>query len=96
MYGDWQMEKLSAEDYAKHALEFAKAMKWADPAIKLVVCGLQDSCDWNVEALKRLYKMADYISAHVYAVGGNAVLHVGAGQTMIVLLLGVFADMLLN
>ena len=72
MYGDWQMEKLCAEDYAKRALEFAKAMKWVDPTIKLVVCGLQDDCDWNVEALKRLYKMADYISSHVYAVGWGA------------------------
>lgn len=72
MYGDWQMCKLSAEGYGKRALEFAKAMKWVDDTIKLVVCGLQDSCDWNVEALKPLYSMADYISAHVYAVGWGA------------------------
>ena len=72
MYGDWQMSKLSAEEYGKRALEFAKAMKWVDDSIKLVVCGLQDSCDWNVEALKPLYSMADYISAHVYAVGWGA------------------------
>ena len=69
MYGDWQMEKLNAEDYATRALEFAKAMKWADPTISLVVCGLQDSCDWNVAALKKLYSMSDYISAHHYSVG---------------------------
>ncbi len=69
MYGDWQMEKLGAKDYAKRALEFAKAMKWADPTISLVVCGMQEDCDWNVEAMKKLYSMADYISAHHYAVG---------------------------
>ena len=72
MYGDWQMCKLSAAEYGRRALEFAKAMKWVDDSIKLVVCGLQDSCDWNVDALKPLYSMADYISAHVYAVGWGA------------------------
>lgn len=69
MYGDWQMEKLNAQDYAKKALEFAKAMKWVDPSIHLVICGLQDDCDWNMEAVKKLFGLADYISAHHYAVG---------------------------
>lgn len=68
MYGDWQMEKLNEEDYATRALEFAKAMKWADPSISLVVCGLQEDCDWNVAAMKKLYGMSDYISAHHYSV----------------------------
>ena len=31
----------SAEDYAKRAVEFAKAMKWVDPSIKLVACGYE-------------------------------------------------------
>ena len=69
MYGDWQMEKLDAKAYAVRALEFAKAMKWADPSISLVICGMQEDCDWNSEAVKKLHGMADYISAHHYAVG---------------------------
>jgi len=69
LWNDVEMEQLSAEDYAKRGIEFAKAMKWMDPTIKLVVCGLQDDCDWNVTALKKLYNMADYISAHHYSVG---------------------------
>lgn len=44
-------------------------MKWADPSISLVICGLQDDCDWNTEAVKKLHGIADYISAHHYAVG---------------------------
>jgi len=72
VYGPWQMGRLNAEDYAKKALEFAKAMKWADRTIKLVACGLESDADWNYTAIKTLNFYIDYISAHHYSVGWGA------------------------
>lgn len=69
MYGDWQMEYKSAEDYAKRAVEFAKAMKWVDPSIKLVACGYEQDADWNYTVMKSLGFYVDYISAHHYSIG---------------------------
>jgi len=69
MYGPWQMQNLSAEDYAKSAFQFAKAIRWVDPSVKLVACGLQDSADWNYTVMKAIGPMVDYLSAHHYAVG---------------------------
>lgn len=69
MYGDWQMEYKSAEDYAKRAVEFAKAMKWVDPSIKLVACGYEQDADWNYIVMKRLGCYVDYLSAHHYSIG---------------------------
>lgn len=68
MYGNWQMQNLSAEDYAKYAFQFCKAIKWVDPTVKLVACGLQDSSDWNHTVMKAIGEMVDYISAHHYAI----------------------------
>jgi alpha-N-arabinofuranosidase len=45
----WQLGHRSAEDYAKFALEAAKAMRRADPEIKLVASGssnFQPGFDW--------------------------------------------------
>ncbi len=69
MYGDWQMGALSAEDYAKKAVDFARAMKFADPAIQLIISGYDT--DWNYTAVKALANYADYISAHSYSAGWN-------------------------
>lgn len=69
MYGLWQMNHKSAEDYAKAALEFAKAIKWVDPTIKLIACGYEQSSDWNYTVMKEIGELVDYISAHHYAIG---------------------------
>lgn len=69
MYGNWQMENLNAEDYAKKAFQFAKAIKWADPSVKLIACGMQEDADWNYTCMKAIGSMCDYISAHHYAIG---------------------------
>src|SRR3712207_7512877 len=47
MYGEWQIGALEAEDYVKKAREFAKVMKWTDPSIELVSCGLSGLTDWD-------------------------------------------------
>ncbi len=68
MFGPWQMNYLSADDYALKAMEFAKAMKWVDPSIKLVACGYEQKSDWNYTVIKKLWQLVDYVSAHHYSV----------------------------
>lgn len=66
-YGPWQMNNYTAQEYADKAFQFAKALKWVDPSIKLVACGYEQSTDWNVTVIKKLWQMIDYISAHHYS-----------------------------
>jgi len=68
VFGAWQMNHLNAEDYAKKALECAKAMKWVDPTIKLIACGYEQKSDWNYTIMKALWQVVDYVSAHHYSV----------------------------
>lgn len=71
MEGSWQAGHLSAEDYAKKALEAAKIMRWVDKDIKLVLCGssyemLPTYLDWDRIVLESLYTQVDYLSTHNY------------------------------
>ena len=70
MYGVWQIGALSAEDYAKKAIQFAKVMKWTDPAIQLVSCGEKGWDDWDRIVLEQLAPFVDYHSIHIYT-GSN-------------------------
>ena len=70
--GPWQLGHKNAEDYAKFALEAAKAMKRADESIKLIASGSSnfrpgwDWIGWNRTVLERLKTEIDYISLHTY------------------------------
>ncbi len=66
MYGHWQIGALSAEDYVKKAVEFAKVMKWTDPSIQLVSCGESGWSDWDRIVLEGLARYVDYHSIHIY------------------------------
>jgi alpha-N-arabinofuranosidase len=73
MGGFWQICAKNAVDYAKIALEAAKMMRWVDPSIKLVGCGLleqTDSLSWNLEVIDKLAGFMDYLSLHIYT--GNS------------------------
>ena len=65
VFGDWQIGHKDAEDYAKVALECGKLMKWVDPTIQLVACGLPN-LEWNRVILEKLVNIADYVSLHDY------------------------------
>ncbi len=76
MEGNWQAGHLSAEDYAKKALEAAKIMKWVDPSIKLVACGssydmLPTYMEWDRVMLPELYNQVDYLSTHHYVMNAG-------------------------
>ncbi len=70
--GPWQLGHKSAEDYVKFALEAAKAMRRADPSIKLIASGSSNFrpgsnwIDWNRTVLDGLKSEIDYISLHTY------------------------------
>lgn len=70
--GPWQLGHKSAEEYAKFALEAAKAMRSTDPSIKLIACGSSnysptaDWIHWNRTVLNTLRNQADYIAIHTY------------------------------
>lgn len=69
--GEWQIGHLSAEDYAKKAMEAAKLMKWSDSSIRLIASGSSnygaDWMYWNRTILNSLHDYIDYISLHFYA-----------------------------
>ncbi|HLH72757.1 MAG TPA: alpha-L-arabinofuranosidase C-terminal domain-containing protein [Chloroflexota bacterium] len=66
MYGAWQIGALSAEDYVKKAIEFAKVMKLTDPSIQLVSCGQNGWNDWDRIVLEGLARYVDFHSIHLY------------------------------
>jgi alpha-L-arabinofuranosidase len=66
MYGRWQIGALSAEDYVKKAVELAKVLKWTDPSIKLISCGLSGTSDWDAAVIAGLAPYVDFHSIHIY------------------------------
>lgn len=70
--GPWQLGHKSAEEYAKVALEAAKAMRAVDRDIKLIASGSSnfgasaDWIGWNRTVLQTLRNTVDYIAVHTY------------------------------
>jgi alpha-L-arabinofuranosidase len=68
--GPWQLGHKNAEDYAKFALEAAKAMHRQDESIKLVASGSSnfgaDWIGWNRTVLETLKPEISYLSLHTY------------------------------
>jgi alpha-L-arabinofuranosidase len=48
------------------AREFAKVMRWTDPNIELVGCGLSGLTDWDRVVIEGLAPFVDYHSIHIY------------------------------
>ncbi len=68
-YAPWQMgAAANARDYAQKALEYAKAIRFADPNAYLVACGFESDPDWNIEVLRILKNTINSISVHHYSV----------------------------
>jgi alpha-N-arabinofuranosidase len=68
--GPWQLGHKSADEYARVALEAAKAMRAVDRDIKLVASGSSnygaDWIGWNRTVLSVLRNTVDYIAIHTY------------------------------
>ncbi len=68
-YAPWQMgAAMNARDYAYKAIEYGKAIRFADPNAYLIACGFESDPAWNVEVLGILKHMINAISIHHYSV----------------------------
>jgi alpha-N-arabinofuranosidase len=66
MYGDWQVGQLSAPEYVALASRWAKAIRRADPDVKLVSCGQNGWSDWDRVVIEGMVGLADLHSLHIY------------------------------
>jgi alpha-L-arabinofuranosidase len=66
MWGPWQVEQHSKEDYAKKAFQWAKALKLLDPSIQLILCGKNGHSDWDRYVLQECIRYTDMHSIHMY------------------------------
>ncbi|GAA2537254.1 alpha-N-arabinofuranosidase [Winogradskya consettensis] len=71
MDGPWQTGHKTAYEYARLALETAKAMRQVDPSIELVACGSSNRAmptfgSWEATVLGEAYDAVDYVSMHAY------------------------------
>lgn len=71
MDGLWQMERKTAEEYGRIAVEAAKMMKWVDPSIELAACGSTSRTmptygSWEATVLEHTFDHIEYISLHTY------------------------------
>lgn len=82
MWGAWQIGQMTKEDYAKHAYQWAKALKLADPSIELILCGCEGISGWdyhvlkecityNVQALGNEGCLIEMHSIHLYTASGD-------------------------
>ena len=69
IWGPWQLGHTTPEDYGLRAVEFARAMRRADPDIVLVASGVLDETfgDWNRRALRICGQHVDMLSVHDYS-----------------------------
>ncbi len=67
-YGGWEIGNIPADEYGRLFLEFAEAMRGADPKIELIAVGADpvDHPDWNRTVLDIAGGAMDYLSVHRY------------------------------
>ncbi|KKY18816.1 putative glycoside hydrolase family 51 protein [Phaeomoniella chlamydospora] len=66
VWGPWQVEQNTKEDYAKKAYQWGKALKLLDPSIKLILCGQNGHSDWDRYVLQECIRYTDLHSIHMY------------------------------
>ena len=71
MDGPWQIGHKTAEEYGRLAQEAAKAMRFIDDSLELVVCGSSGSLmptfgAWEQTVLSHAWDEVDYVSMHAY------------------------------
>jgi len=71
MDGPWQIGHKTADEYGRLAQEAAKAMRYVDRDLELVVCGSSGSLmptfgAWEQTVLGHAYDEVDYVSMHAY------------------------------
>lgn len=78
MWGDWQICQMTAEDYAKQAKQWAKALKLLDPSLQLILCGETGYSSWDHTVLKECISLYDMHSIHIYTTSNDHLTNVTA------------------
>lgn len=71
MWGSWQVGQMTAEDYAKTAAQWAKALKLLDPSLCLILCGETGPSSWDHHVLKTCIPYVDMHSIHIYTTSNS-------------------------
>ena len=71
MDGPWQVGQMTPHEYARIAVNTARAMRKVDPDLELVVCGSSSPAmptfgEWERVVLEECFDDVDYISLHRY------------------------------
>ncbi|KAF3765892.1 family 51 glycoside hydrolase [Cryphonectria parasitica EP155] len=66
IWGPWQVEQMTKEDYAKKAAQWAKALRLLDPSLCLILCGETGHSSWDHHVLKECVSVVDMHSIHIY------------------------------
>ena len=66
IWGPWQVEQQTKEDYAKKAAQWAKALRLLDPSLCLILCGQEGYNSWDHHVLKECVSVVDMHSIHIY------------------------------
>ncbi|KAF3071208.1 putative alpha-L-arabinofuranosidase C [Daldinia childiae] len=74
VWGPWQVEQMTKEDYAKKAIQWAKALRLLDPSIELILCGQDGQSSWDHYVLHECVGWVDMHSIHIYT-ASNKHLH---------------------
>lgn len=56
VWGPWQVEETTKEQYGQKAWQWAKALKLLDPTIQLVLCGESGVSSWDFHVLNACVK----------------------------------------
>ncbi|KAK8087064.1 hypothetical protein PG994_002038 [Apiospora phragmitis] len=73
IWGPWQVEQMTQEDYAKKAAQWAKALRLLDPDLVLILCGEDGTgaSSWDPHVLDRCVGVVDMHSIHIYTADGG-------------------------
>jgi alpha-N-arabinofuranosidase len=71
MDGPWQVGQMTPHEYARIALNTARAMRKVDPGLELVACGSSSPLmptfgEWERVVLEECFDEVDYVSLHRY------------------------------
>ncbi|ORY55071.1 Arabinosidase C [Pseudomassariella vexata] len=66
VWGDWQVLQMTKEDYAKKAIQWAKALRLLDPSLCLILCGQDGQSSWDHYVLHECIGWVDMHSIHIY------------------------------
>ena len=85
IFGGWVRGHVTAEQYAKEAIRYARAMRAIDPDIKLIAVGegiFPESDAWNSAVLRIAGADVQYLAVHDYSSAGQNAKAANSRNTM--------------